>query len=69
MRAIDPSLLFLIPGVGAQGGTYHSAYEQGKNTNDLALVNASRAIMGAIQSKSSMENDIRNAIQALTKPL
>ena len=69
VRAIDPSLLFLIPGVGAQGGTYHSAYEQGKNTNDLALVNASRAIMGAIQSKSSMENDIRNAIQALTKPL
>jgi orotidine-5'-phosphate decarboxylase len=45
IRAIDDSLIFLIPGVGAQGATYKVTYDQGKNKDSLALINASRSIM------------------------
>ena len=68
-RNIDPDLLFLIPGVGKQGGTYTTAYKTGKNLKDLALINVSRGISGAVKNKQSLKTDINDAIQAIIKPL
>lgn len=45
IRGIDSHLLFLIPGVGAQGGDYAHAVEFGKNNQGLCLVNASRSVL------------------------
>ena len=45
IRSIDPSLLFLIPGIGAQGGNYSKSYKEGKNNLNLAIINASRSIL------------------------
>ena len=39
------SLLFLIPGIGQQGGAYNQAIKHGKNNDGVALVSASRSIM------------------------
>jgi orotidine-5'-phosphate decarboxylase len=45
IRDIDSDLLFLIPGVGAQGGDYARAVEFGKNNLGLCLVNAARSVL------------------------
>lgn len=45
IRKSDPDLLMLIPGVGAQGGSYADAVAHGKNRDGLALINVSRAIL------------------------
>ncbi|MBH38261.1 orotidine-5'-phosphate decarboxylase [bacterium] len=68
-RNINPDLLFLIPGVGKQGGTYETAYNAGKNLADLALINVSRGISGAVKHKQSIKEDINHAIQVILKPL
>lgn len=44
-RKVDDDLLFLIPGVGAQGGKYDDVVEKGKNREGLTLINASRSIL------------------------
>lgn len=48
LREVAPSLPFLIPGIGAQGGDLESSIKYGcdKNT-ELALINISRAIIYA----------------------
>ena len=68
-RDIDRDLVFLIPGVGKQGGSYDNAYNHGKNNHDLALINVSRAITGAINDKKTVKVDTKNAIQAILNPL
>ncbi len=40
-----PELLFLIPGVGAQGGDFHSTVSHGRNRDGLVLVNVGRSIL------------------------
>jgi orotidine-5'-phosphate decarboxylase len=48
VRQLCPSLPFLIPGVGAQGGDLEAAVKIGAGASgDLAIVNASRAIIYA----------------------
>ena len=42
-----PSLPFLVPGVGAQGGDAKAAVEHGLNENGVGLVNSSRGIIFA----------------------
>lgn len=69
VRSIDPNLLFLIPGVGSQGGSYKTALDNGKNTNDLALINCSRSILYSAQSKTEMKTKIPNAIKNITNNL
>ena len=45
IRAIDPALLFLIPGVGEQGGVYSDIVDTGVNTDGLSVINTSRSIL------------------------
>lgn len=45
IRKHNTNLIFLIPGIGAQGGEYHDAVRVGKNQDGLALVNISRSIL------------------------
>jgi orotidine-5'-phosphate decarboxylase len=57
IREIAPSLPFLIPGIGAQGGDLRSTIEYGTDDNaNNALINASRSILYA-----SMERDFASA--------
>lgn len=45
VRKVNSDLLFLIPGVGAQGGDYQRSVDLGKNSDNLAIVNISRGIL------------------------
>lgn len=47
LRAACPSLPFLIPGVGAQGGDAHAVMETAATDEGLVLVNSSRSILYA----------------------
>ncbi len=69
VRAIDPNLLFLIPGVGSQGGSYTDAVKNGKNNNDLALINCSRSILYCAEFKTDMKVKVPNAIKNITNNL
>ncbi len=53
-RGQSENLLFLIPGVGAQGGDYHFATHAGKNVDNNVLVNVSRGILYAFSEKNFM---------------
>lgn len=45
IRKLDDKLLLLIPGVGAQGGSYSDAFKEGSNKDKIVLINSSRAIL------------------------
>lgn len=45
LRERDRQLVYLMPGVGAQGGAYSQAQLEGKNTDGLVLIPVSRALM------------------------
>lgn len=45
IRKVDPDLLMLVPGVGAQGGDYGDVVKNGKNRDGLVLVNVSRGVL------------------------
>ncbi len=48
IRSIAPEMTFLVPGVGAQGGSVRDVMESGKNSEGLGLIiNSSRAIIFA----------------------
>ena len=47
IRAICPDNFYLVPGVGAQGGSLHEISEKAMNTDVGLLVNVSRAIIFA----------------------
>mgnify|MGYP001218382226 CR=1 FL=1 len=42
-----PELLFLVPGVGHQGGDYQDVLSKAENNRGLALINMSRSILYA----------------------
>ncbi|MFC1752878.1 orotidine-5'-phosphate decarboxylase [Thermoproteota archaeon] len=45
IRKKDSESLFLIPGVGAQGGSYSDAHTYGRNKDGLVLINMSRSLL------------------------
>jgi uridine monophosphate synthetase len=48
VRAIAPSIWFLVPGIGAQGGELEKALQAGLRTDGMGmLINASRAVANA----------------------
>ncbi len=52
IRKSVPRLLFLIPGIGEQGGTYHDALHEGANEEGLTLINVSRSLLYCGQGKN-----------------
>ena len=61
IRKLDPEMLFLIPGVGQQGGSYEIALQNGVNRDGLALINIGRSIIYA-NSTPQFAEYIRKAI-------
>lgn len=62
VRQVSPDLPLLIPGVGAQGGDLETAVRIGATaTGDLAIINASRAIIFADAGKNFAEAAAREA--------
>lgn len=53
-RLNHPQLLFLMPGVGKQGASYSYAYTTGQNSDQIALINASRGILSNTKGSSSI---------------
>jgi orotidine-5'-phosphate decarboxylase len=62
VRKVSPDLPFLIPGAGAQGGDLEAAVRFGATASgDLALINASRAIIYADSGNKFAEAAARQA--------
>ncbi|MBL7978319.1 MAG: orotidine-5'-phosphate decarboxylase [Bacteroidetes Order II. Incertae sedis bacterium] len=64
MRAIReeaPSLPFLIPGIGTQGGDLHLAVSEGTANGGSVLINASRGILYAASGRDFAEAAAREA--------
>ncbi|GAA4327413.1 orotidine-5'-phosphate decarboxylase [Flaviaesturariibacter amylovorans] len=55
IRALAPNHFFLVPGVGAQGGSLRDISEQALNAECGLLVNASRAIIYASEGEDFAE--------------
>lgn len=55
IRALVPEHFFLVPGVGAQGGSLAEVYKHGANRQIGLLVNASRSILYASSGKDFAE--------------
>ncbi len=55
IRALVPDHFFLVPGVGAQGGSLEEVYKHGANKEVGLLVNASRSILYASKGKDFAE--------------
>jgi orotidine-5'-phosphate decarboxylase len=61
-RAANPNAVFLIPGIGAQGGSVGDAITYGKNAQGIGpLINASRSILYA-----SSNEDFADAARSAT---
>lgn len=56
IRAVVPNHFFLVPGVGAQGGSLKEVVENGMNDDIGLLVNASRSILYASNGLSFAED-------------
>ena len=65
IRNIDPNLLFLIPGVGAQGGSYQTAATYGINNKNLAIINVTRNILYATDQRSELKKVIPRVIKSI----
>lgn len=69
LREMAPTLPFLIPGIGAQGGNLQTAVQYGTdNTGECALINASRSILYA-STDTEFANGARIAAQNLNKEI
>jgi len=51
IRTVHPKPLFLVPGVGTQGGSYTDALSMSKNDEGLSIINVSRGILYASRQK------------------
>ena len=76
LREIAPNLPFLIPGVGAQGGSLDAAVVDGPTANGIGpVINSSRGIIYAstgpdfAQAARAAALDLRNRINALRAQL
>lgn len=63
IRKLSSELLFLIPGVGTQGGDYSQSVQVGKNQDDLVIINMSRSILYA-SAAVDFASSARSAIQS-----
>ncbi|MGN7721606.1 orotidine-5'-phosphate decarboxylase [Chitinophaga sp. 22620] len=68
IRKILPDSFFLVPGVGAQGGSLKDISEKGMNKEVGLLVNASRAVIYA-GNDEKFADDARAAAQQLQKEM
>jgi orotidine-5'-phosphate decarboxylase len=66
LRERAPELPFLIPGIGAQGGSLEEVLQA--NGNGIALINASRSICGASKG-SDFAEAARNAAMKLVEQM
>ncbi len=62
LRSQDQSLPYLIPGVGAQGGSYTDAVRDGINQNGVVIVNVGRSILYA-SAESNFGSAAKAALQ------
>ena len=62
LRAAHPETMFLVPGVGAQGG---DATETARLGGENILINSSRGIIYASQSKTDFDVAARHAVEDL----
>jgi orotidine-5'-phosphate decarboxylase len=56
LRALDQKSLFLIPGVGAQGGDYFQSIQDGANKDGLCLINMSRSLLYASKETDFLDS-------------
>ena len=68
IRALAKDYFFLVPGVGAQGGTVSEVAEHGMNNEIGLLINSSRGILYASNGKDFAEA-ARKAAQNLVKEM
>lgn len=62
IREVCPQHFFLVPGVGAQGGSLEEVYHQAKTKQGVGLlVNSSRQIIYATQDNTSFNDEVREA--------
>lgn len=52
VRSLAPEHIFLVPGVGAQGGTIKDVFDYGVTPDGLVLINSSRKIIHASKDKN-----------------
>lgn len=64
IRKLAPNNFFLVPGVGAQGGSLSDVYANGKNVSTGLLVNASRGIIYNGGNQKDPQAAIREAAVA-----
>lgn len=65
VRALCPTLPFLVPGVGAQGGQVEQVVARGLATGGLGLIiNVSRAVLYPQEGGGSWQERVRHSAQA-----
>lgn len=69
IRKLAPDHFFLVPGVGAQGGSLEQVYANGKNSSTGLLVNASRGIIYNGSTAKNPQDSIREAAVAYQKEM
>lgn len=62
IRAEFPDLDLLVPGVGAQGGSYHDVLNASGASDGEIIINVGRAVMYAAETREDMESVIRETI-------
>jgi orotidine-5'-phosphate decarboxylase len=67
IRAMVPDAFFLVPGVGAQGGSAQDVCQYGMNAQGGLLINSSRGIIYASQGKDFAERAREAALAALAE--
>ena len=63
MRSLAPNHFFLVPGVGAQGGSLKEVVEYGMNAECGLLVNSSRGIIYADQTEDFANGAKKEALK------
>ena len=59
IRKKNKNLLFLMPGVGSQGGDYYKILEKSKNREKIVIINISRGLLYCSKSDNFAENMIK----------
>ncbi len=62
VRSLCPDMLFLVPGIGAQGGDLEAAVKSGADRRgEGMIINASRSILYASKSREDFASEARRA--------
>jgi orotidine-5'-phosphate decarboxylase len=67
LRKLAPSHFFLVPGVGAQGGSLEEVFNYGANKEVGLLVNSSRAILYAQDGEGFADGAKKEALKIQTE--